>query len=634
MFTDVVGYTALSSRDEKTALTLLEQYRSLLMEIFQRHEGRVVKTMGDGFLVEFASAVEAVDCAVEAQKDIGRLNATRPEELRTLMRIGIHVGDVVHADGDVLGDAVNVASRVEPVAEPGGICVTRQVVDHVRGKVEWEMVPLGKKELKNLPEPVEVFAVESTQALGMFRVAPNSARRLAILPFANLSPDPNDRYFADGMTEELISTVSNIGELSVISRTSAMKYRDSSLSAKQIGRELEVGAILEGSVRKAGNRVRISAKLIEVEADRYVWSESYDRDLTDILGVQGEIAQQVAQGLRVRLLESEKEKLEAKPTESAHGYNLYLKGRFYWNERTEEGVRRAIRYFQEAVETDPRFAKAYTGLADCYLILSDYGWMAPADAGRLAKENALKALALDEGLAEAHASLGLVNSSHLWNFAEGERQYKRSIELNPSYVTAYHWYSVLLAFHMRFQESFEMIKRASELDPVSIVIRQSVGVALLNLKRYDEAMDMYRLVEDESPELPSVHYWKSVTFLIQGMDQEAIEEARKEMRSNSYDAGARLDLAFVLSETGRKEEARKILDEVLPKETYFSPCSVAAVLLSLGDSESAAKWFEKAYENRDTSLLYFRFVPTFAKFRSDEKWKEIEARIGFGPLAS
>ena len=630
MFTDVVGYTSMSSKDEGAALELLGKYRSALEAVFPKFEGRVVKTMGDGFLVEFASAVEAVNCAVEAQKEMGKLNSATPEGEKISVRIGIHVGDVVHSGGDVLGDAVNVASRVEPVAEPGGICVTRQVVDQVEGKVRWKISSMGMRELKNLPNPVEVFAVEAAVApLRAERRDSAGGHRVAILPFSNLSPDPNDRYFADGMTEELISTVSRIGELSVISRASAMRYRDTQLSMAQVGRELGVDAILEGSVRKAGNRVRIAAQLIEVDEDKYVWSQSYDRDLTDIFGVQGEIAQQVAEGLKVQLLSKEKVMLGTKATENPEAYNLYLKGRFYWNERTEDGTKKATRYFEEALESDPNFAMAYTGLADCYLILGDYGWLEPAKAGELARVNAMKALQADPLLAEAHASLGLVNVNHQWNFVEGEREFRKAIELNPNYVPAYHWYSVMLHFSRRYEDALKMIQRAVELDPYSLVIRQSLGVALNGLGRLDEAMQQFKAVERESPKLPSVHYWMSLVYQAQGRYSEAVEEARKEVETDDNDPGARLDLVFALSESGLKDDASKLLDEVLnEKDAYFSPCSTGLVLLSLGREAEALGWMQKALAQRDSALLYFRSIPAYRKYAGFKGWSEIEKSMG------
>jgi len=630
MFTDVVGYSSMSSRDEATALGLLGRYRSILNGVFPRYEGRVVKTMGDGFLVEFASAVEAVNCAVEVQKEMSQLNSSLPDDQKVLVRIGIHVGDVVHAGDDVLGDAVNVASRVEPLAQPGGICATRQVVDQVEGKVRWSLTSLGMKAVKNVPNPIEVYAVGGERFAIASADRPSIDRhRVAILPFSNLSPDPNDRYFADGITEELISTVSRIGSLSVISRASAMKYKDTALPSGQVGKELGVGAILEGSVRKAGNRVRITSQLIEVESDKYIWSESYDRDLTDIFAVQAEIAQQVAEGLQVRLLSKERERLEAKQTESLEAYNLYLKGRYYWNERTEEGIKRAIKYFEEALRADPKFAKAYTGLADSYLILANYEWMPSARAGELAKASAMKALALDRELAEAHASLGLVHANHDWNFVEAEKELQRAIDLNPSYATAYHWYGTIYRLSGRHEKELPMLNRAVELDPYWVVPKQALGSALLNQGRYREALERLREVADENPRLQSVRYWLALTHLALSEYSKAINEAKKEVELGSNDQSAKLDLAFVYSEAGEKKEAQKIVDEVLGTENlYYSPCTMGIAMLSLGRLEEGAAWMEKALADRDESLLIFRVLPAYEKLRSFPGWKVIEKRMG------
>ena len=636
MFTDVVGYTAMSSRDEVTALALLRRYRSLLSSVFPRFEGRVVKTMGDGFLIEFASAVQAVNCAVEVQREMAGFNSSLDEASRVQVRVGIHVGDVVHSGGDVLGDAVNVASRVEPEATPGGICVTRQVADQVEGKVKWRLAPMGTRELRNVPNPVELFAVLSEAPVTSRAPLGDTQRnRVAILPFSNLSPDPNDRYFADGITEELISTVSRIRELSVISRSSAMRYRDTALPMKQVGKELGVGAILEGSVRKSGNRVRIAAQLIEVEADRYVWSQSYDRDLTDVFGVQGEIAEQVAQGLKVQLLVKEKVKLETKATGSPEAYNLYLKGRFYLNERTEEGTRKAAKYFEAALQADPNFAKAYSGLADCHLIFADYGWMAPSEAGKLAKSNVQKALALDGSLAEAHASLGLMLVNHEWNFQGAEREFEKAVELNPNYAPAYHWHAVSLHFQRRYEEALTEVKRALSLDPFSLVLNQSLGVALLGLARYDEAMETFRKVKEESPSLPSIHYWMFIANLLQSKGTEAVMEARLEVESDNFDPSAKLDLVFALSEAGEKDEALKVLGEVMEKkDVYYSPCSVGLAMLSIGREEDGERWLLRAVEERDSALLYFRSNPAYRKYSDSTVGRKVDAMMGFPTTVS
>src|SRR5437899_8610567 len=485
MFTDLVGYSSITSLNEGQALKLLEDHRSLLQPIFGTYQGTVVKTMGDGFLVELASAVEAVNCAVQAQDEIRRANEQCRQNERVLARIGIHVGDVVHSGGDILGDAVNVAARLQPLAAAGGICVTRQVVDQVQGMIHYKMTRLGVRELKNIRHPVELYTVEVPKGLTESEETALDPRRIAILPFANLSADPNDKYFADGMTEELISSVSRISELSVISRTSVMRYKDTIMPIGDIGRELSAGTLLEGSVRKAGNKVRITTQLIDAKNDRHLWAQSYDRDLTDIFAVQGDIAEQVAGALKVKLLSKEKEALEQKPTGSAESYSLYLKGRYFWNERTRESVKKAIRYFEEAVRLDPNFALAYSGLADCHLVLEDRGWTSHAEAGPLTKGYAEKALELDRDLAEAHASLGLVLDEQ-WDLAGAEKELKRAIELNPNYATAHQWYSIMLASTDRQEEGIAEVRMALRLDPASAIVNMNLANQLLSTVRFDE----------------------------------------------------------------------------------------------------------------------------------------------------
>ena len=633
MFADVVGYSLTSARDEKKALRQVAELRDLLQGIFSKFDGRVVKTLGDGFLVAFASAVKAVDCAAEAQKEIRRTNQERPVDDRPRIRIGIHVGDVIHSGGDVLGDAVNVASRVQALAEPGGILITSQAFDQVKGKVQSQMEAVGPRELKNIPGQVELFRVLPQQASVEERGSRElDPRRVAILPFSNLSPDPNDGYFADGLTEELISTVSKIGELSVISRSSAMRYRDTRLSREQVGQELRVGTILEGSVRKAGNKVRITAELLNVESDRYIWSQNYDRDLTDIFGVQGDIAQKVADGLKVELLVKERQRLGKRATTSTEAYTLYLKGRYYWNERSETGVNKAVKYFADAAKLDPGFAEAYSGLADAYAILADYRWMDPSAAGTLAKENAMKAISIDDTLAEAHASLGLISTNHLWDFEAGERQYKRAIELNPNYAPAYHWYAVMLFYSRKYQESMEMIQRAAELDPNSHVIRQGVGMALLGLGRTAEALRLFRKVAEENPNFVAVHYWLAVACLIAGKFPMAIEEAEKEVELDSGSVDSKLDLAWVAGMGGDREGAARMLEEARSRgEGRNSPVSVAAVELAIGNADRGFDLLREAAEGRDPSLLYFRSIPAFSKYWSDPRWARVDQAARMSP---
>jgi len=323
MFTDVVGYTSLTQKNEALALKLLQDHERLLRPIFRKHNGREVKTIGDSFLVEFASALEAVECANEVQNSMRELNSTLKPEGRILLRIGIHVGDVVHSRGDVYGDAVNVASRLESLAEPGCICISQQVYDHVRDKSDVAAVYIGKQLLKNVDLPVDTYRVVLPWEEKPPPVTPaTSSHRVAILPLVNISPDPNDEYFSDGMTEELISAVSKVGDLRVISRTSVMKYKGAGKTVGEIARELNVGAVLEGSVRKAGARLRITMQLIDVRNDEHLWSQSYDRNLDDVFEIQSDIAKRVAEALEVHLLAKDRQRIEKKATESIEASSL------------------------------------------------------------------------------------------------------------------------------------------------------------------------------------------------------------------------------------------------------------------------------------------------------------------------
>ncbi|MDA4118692.1 MAG: tetratricopeptide repeat protein [Thaumarchaeota archaeon] len=627
MFTDMVGYSSISDKDENLALRLLKEHRKLLSAIFPRYGGEVIKTIGDAFLVELASAVQAVNCALEVQKEVKRFNEGRKQNQRLAIRIGIHVGDIVHASGDVLGDAVNIAARVESIAEPGGISVTRQVVDQVRGKVKCRLVSLGSPELKNINNPVEIYKVlpsaKSGQSIEKSALDP---RRVAVLPLANMSPDPNDRYLADGLTEELISTISRIHGLSVISRTSVMRYRDTMLPIGQISQELGTGSILEGSVRKAGNKLRITAQLIHAQSDRHIWSETYDRDLSDIFAIQSDIAEKVTEALKVYLLSKERQVIKRKATTTnTEAYTLYLKGRYYWNERAEASVIKAIRYFEEAVKVDPNFALAYTGLADAYFIMSDYLWMSPQKAGPLAEQYASKAIALDDGLAEAHASLGSSFLNNKWDFASSEREYKKAMELRPNYPAAYHWYGILLTFMGRYQDALAMIRRANDLDPYSRALNQAIGVTLYYLRRFDASLKRLDEVIDSNPDYAPAHFWKSIVLVEMGRMGDAIKESRRAVELDGT-SGLKVSLAWTYARSGDQESAIRIMNEVGSDEkSIFQPSWAGLVKFELGKKDEAFKLFRLAYETHDTDLLYLRGSPTFEVCQSDPRWAEIES---------
>ena len=397
MFTDMVGYTALTQRNEQLAMELLEEQRSLVRKSLANHKGREIDMIGDGFLMEFASALEAVKCAVEIQSGFRELNASRPEEKQIWIRIGIHLGDVIHTGNQVAGDAVNIASRIEPLAPPGGICVTAQIYGSVVSKFEGGFESLGIPELKNVATPIEVYRISGLgkAVSGSIPSKLSPARdRVAVLPLTNISLDPADEYFADGLTEELISSVSRTKGLRVIARTSVMRYKASGKSIAEIGRELNVGSDLEGSVRKAGNKVRISVQFVDTSNEEPRWSQDYDREIEDVLDIQSDIAQKVAEALREHVLGGTPRPEKGKITRNPEAYLNYLRGRQFWNRRTEASLKRAISFFDDALNIDSRYANAYTGLADSYATLALLEFMAPHDAYPKASDAVHKALSL------------------------------------------------------------------------------------------------------------------------------------------------------------------------------------------------------------------------------------------------
>ncbi|MGA8275755.1 MAG: adenylate/guanylate cyclase domain-containing protein, partial [Thermoplasmata archaeon] len=562
MFTDIVGYTTLGQENEAIALELLEQHRRLLRPIFSKHRGREVKTIGDAFLVEFGSALEATLCAIDVQSSVHSLNLERGGTLQ--VRIGVHVGDVMSQGGDLLGDAVNVASRIEPLAAPGGICISQQVYDQVRNKIPNRLEKLESKELKNVRYPVDLYRVvlppEGLEGLSTSPAGPERPR-LVVLPFLNLSPDPTDAYFADGITEELTSAVSRISELSVISRTSATKYRDVPRTLKEIGSELGVGVALEGSVRKVGNAVRISAKLIDVGSDRHLWTQTFDRELKDIFAIQTEISSAVAQALEVQLRSRGGRSLLGKTTESPEAYTRYLRGHFFLNRATSEWLQKALLEFEMSVVADPAYGPAFAGLADTYLMIGRRGEAPLEDVYPKAVKNALMALSLDPGLAEPHAALGSIRQEYEWKWAESEREFQQALESNPSYSIARTWYALFLSHVGRSDEAIAQARRAQKLDPVSPRVHAGAAEAYVFAHRYAEAIEVAERALEVDPQYGPAHVYIGTALVEMGKFEEAV--GRFELAEKLFGAQAlRGRVGHAIAMSGRTEEARRILEEL------------------------------------------------------------------------
>jgi adenylate cyclase len=634
MFTDIVGYTALAQKDEALAIRLLSEHNRLLRSLFPEFNGREVKTIGDSFLVEFPSALEAVQCAFSIQKVLHERNGGSTAAEAILVRIGVHVGDVIHAEGDILGDAVNISSRIRPLAHPGGICISGQAYDQVRNKVELRFHKMEKQALKNITLPIDVYSVLLPWA---YREAPREAtvadrRRIAVLPLLNISPDPKDEYFADGMTEELISTLSRISGISVISRTSVMKYRNTDKTVAEIGKELNAGMVLEGSVRKSGNRVRTAVQLIDVAKDDHLWAQSYDRDLEDVFAVQSDVAERVAGALQVQLLTEVKDDLGRKATDDVEAYTLYLKGRVFWNQRSEEGIQRAIECFREATVKDPDYALGYAGLADCYYLIGANQLGEPAANYAKAREFVIKALNLDEKLAEAHTTLAALMESRDFDFEGAESEFKRAIVLKPSYSTAHHWYSLHLRCLGRMAGAAEEAKKAVELDPLSPIIGTNYAETLFDMKEYDESMETLAKIIEAEPSFGPAHEQLFVIYVQRGKFDEALRErdALVAINKGRRPITAKANLAYAYAYMGRKEEARALLAEVEAhaKEELLSYFDIAGTYFKLGDVDKGFQLLERSYEERERFIAFLRTPRELDGVRTDPRYLSLIKRVG------
>ncbi len=685
MFTDMVGYSALTQRNEALALALVHEQQRLLRPIFTQHSGREVKGTGDGFLVEFASALQAMSCAIDMQKALVQYNASAPAERRIQVRIGLHVGDVVVRDGDVFGDGVNIAARIEPLAEAGGICISGPVFDQIRNKVDVPLVRLGQPELKNIHVPIDVYRVvlpwehakpsrrwrsaspKMGRRVGLVALlvtvlvvggvsvwryqqpaAPTTApappqaavptplahgedrRSVAVLPFVNMSADAADEYLSDGMTEEIITALSKLSGLRVAARTSSFAFKGKNEAIEKIGDQLHVHTVLEGSVRKAANRLRITTQLINIADGYHLWSETYDREMADIFAIQSEVAQRVADALKVTLLAGERQRLERKATENLDAYNSYLLGRYYWNKRTEEGFQKGIEQFEQAIEKDPNYASAYTGLADCYLLLSRFGGLPPATAMPKARAAVTRALEIDDTLAEAHNSLAMLLHLRDRDWLAAEREWKRALQLNPNYATAHHWYGIIfLSNRGRADEAIAELKRAQEIDPLSLPISADLAWVLYYARRYDQAVEQVQRTLAMDPKFARAHMLQGLRYLQQGRNAEAIAEFQAARQlDDSQQIIAQLGHAYAVS--GRTSDAHKALNDLnaLSKRHYVDPYWIALIYTGLGDKDRAFEWLGRAYEERSSWLTSLKVEPQLDSVRSDPRFVELLKKVG------
>lgn len=461
-------------------------------------------------------------------------------------------------------------------------------------------------------------------------LASTAQKSIAVLPFANMSADKNDEYLSDGVSEELITALSKITGLNVKARTSSFAFKGKNEDIQKIAQLLHVSHLLEGSVAKAGNKLRITAQLIQASDGNHLWSDTYDREMQDIFAVRSEVAEKVANVLKVRLLGEEKKQIDKKPTENLEAYNLYRQGRYYSDKLSEESMQKAIPFFQQAIEKDPRFALAYAGIADNYVIAADT-YISPREAFSKAKEAAIKAIELDDSLAEAHASLGFVHYHYDWDWAAADKECRRAIELNPQSAPSYMIYTHYLAGMGRFDEATKFGARGLELDPLSVSMHVFLGWSSLFAGRMDDAIAELSKAVELDPSNGWVRMFLGRAYLFKGMPQRAIEEMETAERGSSNDSYALGFLGYAYAATGRRAEALKILERMdeMEKRRYVSRFAHVFIYAGLGDKDKAFEWLEKAYQERSDSLAWFRFDPESKGLQSDPRFAALMRKVGF-----
>ena len=598
MYTVNDGYTVLVSEDKQKARQLLEKNRDIIKPLIKEFNGEWHKDT----LSSFPNPSDAVHCALEIQK-------TLKNDLELNLRIGIHTGHVVFGEAD----GVKVASGIGPLAEPGSVCISDQVYYTVRNQTGVEANYLGEKTLENVDRQIKVYAInisdESEPLTKTIEERPNPS--IAVLPFIDMSPEKDQEYFCDGVTEEIINALSHIQDLHVVARTSAFSFKGKDIDIREIGHKLNVETVLEGSIRKAGNRIRITSQLIKIEDGYHLWSEKYDRELEDIFAIQDEVSLAIVESLKVKLLKTEKSAVVKRHTEDLDAYNLYLKGCYQRNRLTIDSFKEADRYYREALKIDSHYSLAFTGLSDLYVRKSFWGNVEPHKTYPKAREAAEKALEIDNCLSEAHDRLGSYYTWYEWNWIAAEREFKHAIELKPNLAEIHMNYSWLLQVNKRHDEAIAEMNRAMELDPLSPFILGFAGSAYYHSHRYKEVLEILQEAILMDPHFFMFHFVLGITYMEMQMLEEAIEELEKAVKLSTSTPLAITMLATAYYRSEKKTEAHKLLQDLYnrSKKEYIRSTSFAIIHLARGEVEEALQYLDQAVEERDGYLPIFTLLP-------------------------
>jgi TolB-like protein/DNA-binding winged helix-turn-helix (wHTH) protein/Flp pilus assembly protein TadD len=624
----------------------VQQQPLKLLEVLLEHPGEVVTREELRSRVwpneSFGDFDQAVNIAIAKLRSALGDSAENPRYIETLPKRGYRfIADVSFVDANGRIRRSEPASVDSTGAEPGnqfqgnGLAVPPVIELAPQLQGAGLAVP-ARRRLR--PTGRVILALAVVLGLAILSVLlvrsrgrrPTAIRSLAVLPLENLSGDPAQNYFSDGMTDELITDLAQISALRVISRTSVMVYKGAHKSLPQIARELNVDAVVEGTVLRAGEQVRITAQLIDASTDKHIWSQSYEGELRETLALQDRVARAIAEQIQINLTPREQAALKSATVVNPQAYESYLKGRYFWSKRTADGLKVALAYFNQAIEEDPNYAQAYSGLADTYALLGDwqYAAMTPKEAYPKAKAAALKAVKMDNALGEAHNSLAFVLDGFDWDLDSGGKEFRRAIELNPGYATAHHWYAWHLALLGQYYQAIAEMKKAESVDPLSLIINADLAELLVLAHSYDEAIEQSRKTIEMDPNFAMAHNQLAQAYLQKHMYDQAIAELQKAVQLSAGSPTCIANLARAYSLSGKRSEAMKLLNDLKSSSTARDShaSEVAAIYASLGDRDEAMNWLEKGYAERFNPGVLIR--PAFDPLRSDPRFQHLVQRVG------
>jgi TolB-like protein/Tfp pilus assembly protein PilF len=659
MFSDIVGYSALMHESEKKAFRILEKNRNLHKTLIDLYHGKYLKEIGDGTLACFESASDAVRCATELQR-VAR------EDPDLKLHVGIHLGEVIFSKDDVFGDGVNIASRIDAAAKEGEIYISEDVWKNIKNKEDINTEYLGKQKFKNFKEPIGLYKISADPPktkkwkirlehkslkkvfVGILILMVISAsyyiytsfedniaskvydNSLVVLPFKNIVGDDEGEYFADGVTESIRSHLSKIKTLKVISGVSAAQYREPDKSATQIAAELEVVYLLVGSAQKFENNLQITVELINAIEDITIWSDIYKRELTDLFVIQSDIANEVADAMQAHITSEEYERITDIPTPNLEAYDLYVKGRYFWNKRTENDLLKSLDYFEDAIKIDPGFALAWSGKADTYNMLCGYGYMRSIDGHREAKIAAEHALELNPKSAEAYTALGWVNAFYNYDWAESMSSFELALEYEPSYSTAHSWYAWILVIQGNYDLAQQHILIARSLDPLSNIILASAGWIFYVSGSYEKAHDLFNSAIELNPDFPRFHMWMGWNYMVNHQYDSALLHLEKAVVLSNRHPQYLSGLGFCYGAAGQKDKAGEVLNEIMEtsEKRYVSNYDIGLGLLGTGQEKLAIEFLEKAYQERDVWIPFMASDSRFFYLRDNPGFKEIIMKTG------